>query len=92
MANNRIYLRCLGCGEVLYLGKSSLAGFCYASYDGIPLERKLNKFYDEHNYCNKPKVKDPLEYDEKQFPVPDDCDGYDGLFDIVYEFPMKEGE
>jgi hypothetical protein len=85
MANNRIYLRCRGCGDVLYMGKSFLEGFYYLSYDGIPLERKLNDFYDEHNYCDKPKHRALPVYDEKAFPLPEDCSVMDGCFDIVYE-------
>lgn len=85
MANNRIYLRCCGCGNTLFLGKSFLFGYYYCSYDDTPLERKLNQFYKEHNYCDYPKTKPPFVYDEKAFPLPEDCSGMDGCFDIVYE-------
>jgi hypothetical protein len=85
MANNRIYLRCCGCGATLFLGKSYLGGFYYTQYCEKPLERQLNDFYEEHNYCTHPKVEPPLPYDEKVFPLPDDCSEMDGCFDIVYE-------
>ena len=85
MANNRIYLRCRGCGEVLFLGKSYLGGFYYPSYDDVPLERRLNDFYEKHNYCSNPKHGGFIPYDEKAFPMPEDCSGCDGSFDIVYE-------
>ncbi len=51
MANNRIYLECAGCGDVLYLGKHFCKEFYYESYDDISLEDKLNKFYEKHAYC-----------------------------------------
>ena len=91
MANNRIYLRCRGCGEVLFLGKSYLHGFWYESYNGTPLERKLNDFYDDHNYCSRPKKEGPFAYDEKAFPLPDNCSGWDGCFDVVYEDALMGG-
>lgn len=85
MANNRIYLRCRGCGEVLFLGKSYLGGFYYTSYDDAPLERRLNDFYEKHNYCENPKYSGIVPYDKEAFPLPEGCDGCDGSFDIVYE-------
>ena len=85
MANNRIYLRCRACGETLYLGKTYLCGFFYMDYDDSSLVRKLNDFYLKHNYCGRQKIKELLPYSEEEFPLPEDCDGYDGSFDIVYE-------
>ena len=85
MANNRIYLRCRGCGEVLYLGKSYLGGYYYQNHSGSSLVELLNEFYDAHNYCGRSKVSGNTAYDEKAFPLPEDCDGCDGSFDIVYE-------
>ena len=83
MANNRIYLRCRGCGACLYLGGSNLGGYYYDNYHG-PLDSKLNSFFADHNYCENEKPK-YTPYDEENFPMPDDCDGCDGSFDIVYE-------
>lgn len=86
MANNRIYLRCRGCGNVLFLGKSYLDGFYYPCNTDVSLERQLNDFYEEHNYCAQPKVPEEHSfYDIEAFPMPDDCGGCDGSFDIVYE-------
>ena len=52
MANNRIYLKCKACGKELYLGKHFLSAFYYVNYDETTsLEEKLNKFYDEHEWC-----------------------------------------
>lgn len=78
MANNRIYLRCNGCGKTLFLGKSYLSGYFYENYDRLrdpkspSLERKLNEFYDEHTYCGNARG--------------------DGDFSIEYEFPLDEVE
>lgn len=55
MANNRIYLRCKGCGATLFLGKSFLRGYYFDRYGGPPLEDRLNEFYETHNYCDLPK-------------------------------------
>ena len=84
MANNRIYLRCKGCGDTLFLGKTFLRGYYWDPYGGKPLEDRLNEFYDKHNYCMNPKS-DRTPYDEHLFPLPDGFDGCDGAFDIVYE-------
>ena len=91
MANNRIYMRCRGCGAVLFLGKSNYGGYWYDSYRGLPLERKLNDFYEEHNYCDKVPTNGPWPYDEEYFPMPKDCGGCDGCFDIVYEDGLTSG-
>lgn len=84
MANNRIYLRCKGCGDTLFLGKTFLRGYYWDPYGGKPLEDRLNEFYDKHNYCMNPKS-ERTPYDEHLFPLPDGFDGCDGAFDIVYE-------
>lgn len=55
MANNRIYLKCRGCGEAFFLGKRVHSGYYIADYPefkGIPLKDRLNDFYDRHYYCN----------------------------------------
>lgn len=87
MANNRIYLRCRQCGEVLFLGKSFCEGYYYRDYSKtpLPLEKKLNDFYDVHTYCDREKTEAPFKWDEKCFHMPDDCFESDGSFDIVYE-------
>ena len=54
MANNRIYLKCKCCGKTLFLGKRLGGGYYisdYACYNGVPLEDRLNRFYDEHAFC-----------------------------------------
>lgn len=84
MANNRIYLRCKGCGATLFLGKTFLQGYYWEDYGGGPLQDRLNDFYDTHNYCDCPKA-ESKPYDEKLFPMPVGYEGCDGAFDIVYE-------
>ena len=83
MANNRIFMRCRGCGECLYLGSTYFGGY-QITKSAEPLEDKLNAFFKRHNYCDLPKVSIPA-YDENAFPLPEDGHGYDGAFDIVYE-------
>lgn len=53
MANNRIYIRCKGCGEELYLGKHfGVDSFYYNNYNSDKtLEEKLNAFYEKHAWC-----------------------------------------
>lgn len=48
MANNRIYLTCLECGEQICIGKSFCEGAYYKNYSDIPLEDRLNDFYEKH--------------------------------------------
>ena len=84
MANNRIYLRCKQCGDVLYLGKTFSGGYSYTDYDNINLVEKLNEFYGKHEFCieelnnnsYEPKLK---EKEERVF-------HYENQFDICYEF------
>lgn len=55
MANNRIYLRCNGCGKEFFLGKRFGGGFYYENYhkESGTLEKQLNKFYEEHESCGE---------------------------------------
>ena len=85
MANNRAYMRCRRCGAVLFIGKSYLRGFYYTEGKPGELAEAMNRFYDEHNYCGRPKVSGHRDYDEEAFPMPEDCDICDGSFDLVYE-------
>jgi hypothetical protein len=54
MANNRLYLRCIACGDKLFLGKHYMGGFFYDNYhpENGTLEEQLNDFYDKHSWCN----------------------------------------
>lgn len=94
MANNRIYLRCKGCGETLFLGKCFGDGyFWHDYYEGKKgsLADQLNRFYDEHTWCEKEKVKPPYPFDEELFPIPDGFSACVGAFDIVYECDWGTG-
>ena len=54
MANNRMYLRCKACGEMIFLGKRLVDGYWIQQYPQWekPFMDMLNDFYDEHTYCN----------------------------------------
>ena len=55
MANNRLYLRCRGCGKQFFLGKRLSGGYWaseYHAYNGVPMTDRLNNFYDEHECCS----------------------------------------
>lgn len=63
MANNRMYLRCKKCGEVLFLGKTYLDGYytCDDYYkNNVDLTEAFNEFCDNHKWCSK-------EYNEEKF-------------------------
>ena len=77
MANNRIYLKCNVCGEMLYLGKSFAMGYYWENYGKLngdpnspPLEDRLNEFFEKHTYCNN--------------------EGNDGDYSIEYESPFRD--
>ena len=87
MANNRIYLRCKQCGDVLYLGKTFGSDYHYNNYSEENLENKLNAFYSEHSYCMddlKQNIFEPI-LDESK-----DRYSYDNQYDICYEFYEEE--
>ena len=50
MANNRLYIRCKQCGEVIYLAKHFGGSLHTADYNGDFID-KLNDFWEEHCYC-----------------------------------------
>ncbi len=50
MANNRMFVRCRVCGEIIMIGK------CYGGSYYTPdknLNEALDKFFEEHAYCSK---------------------------------------
>ena len=53
MADNRLYLRCSVCGDLLFLG--SRLGICY-SIEENDLSEKLNEFYKKHEDCQFEKI------------------------------------
>ena len=52
MANNRIYIRCKACGQLLPLGKRYLSEYFYQCNDKADLYDRLNDFYLGHIFCN----------------------------------------
>ncbi|MBO7668977.1 MAG: hypothetical protein J6S60_00170 [Oscillospiraceae bacterium] len=54
MANNRIYLKCAGCGAEFFLGKRYGDGYFYVNYHEAQgdLGRQLNDFFDAHAFCH----------------------------------------
>ena len=89
MANNRIYLRCKQCGDVLYLGKTFSSCYYYANYTNENLEEKLNKFYEKHEFCMEDLKENCYEpkLDETK-----DRYSYDNQFDICYEICYEESK
>lgn len=83
MANNRIYLRCKQCGDVLYLGKTFSSTYYYDNYGGKDLKEKLNDFYEKHSYCYS-ELEDNIY--EPKLDESKDRYSYDNQYDICYEF------
>lgn len=54
MANNRLYLCCLNCGETLFLDRSD--GEQY--YIGEDRRTEINKFLEEHAFCQSGRIAD----------------------------------
>lgn len=47
MANNRLYIRCLNCGELVFVSKNF--GMPWQIFESdLP---RLNKFFEEHAWC-----------------------------------------
>ena len=82
MANNRIYLRCRTCGNILFLGKCYSDGYYYTNYHNSDLETELNDFYTKHAFCNEPLNKDDIKYIDTPFKK---TDSYYNRFEIAYE-------
>ena len=90
MANNRIYLRCKNCGDGIFLGKCFGAGYFTNDryYGDNTMIEKLNQFYEDHTFCDKPLNKDMIEYLEPKFRKEDVyCENQ---FEIAYEYYREE--
>lgn len=48
MANNRLYIRCMQCGETVAIAKH----FAGALYTYETIEEDLDAFFEKHNYCS----------------------------------------
>lgn len=88
MANNRIYLRCKTCGDVLFLGKCFGEGYYYCNYNNSNLEKELNDFFEKHNWCINDIV-EHADFFEPKIKFTDEVNN-ENRFDICYEFYKEE--
>jgi hypothetical protein len=51
MANQRMYLKCRGCGEKILLSKHMVADPISCWFISDDIGEILNDFVDKHNYC-----------------------------------------
>ena len=51
MANDRMYIRCKGCGDLHFLAKELGDGY-YTTHEGEELRRGLDDFFDRHKCCH----------------------------------------
>lgn len=88
MANNRIYLKCNGCGGLLFLGKRFSDGYWWHNYgkdnhiedeDNRPLEDRLNNFFDIHELCGIQEDGFTLDHFSISYEMDDDFVYIDGL-------------
>lgn len=79
MANNRMFIRCKQCGEILGIGKTMSDGY-YLSNKNILND--LNTFYGQHNWCNKEKNMSDISYCDTPLGIDDHNDNN---FEIAYE-------
>jgi len=84
MANNRMYIRCKECGEILFIGKTMSDGY-YLSNENI--YNDLNSFYEQHNWCSKEKNLSDINYCGTPLGIEDHNDNN---FEIAYEFENNE--
>lgn len=84
MANNRMYLRCKNCGDILLLGTTMSNG--YGTFDK-EIYYKLNAFYDNHNFCDKDKNINEILYCDTPLGK---YNHNDNIFEIAYEIEHKE--
>ena len=54
MANDRMYIRCKGCGELHYLAKCYDDGY-FTTHEGEELRQGLDDFFDRHKWCYRDK-------------------------------------
>lgn len=53
MANNRLYIKCNRCGELLFVGKHFGGSWSVNCYDGVTFDKKFSEFLFEHYiYCS----------------------------------------
>jgi hypothetical protein len=83
MADNRMYLRCRGCGEELFLGKRIGIGYYWYNYG------KENNASHADDPTWKKQDERPFEYRLNQFYEDHELCGEDGFdcFELYYESP-----
>lgn len=54
MANDRMYIRCKGCGDLHYLAKCYDDGY-FTTHEGEELRQGLDDFFDRHKWCYRDK-------------------------------------
>ena len=86
MANNRIFLKCDGCGKTLFLGKRFSAEYYWVNYG------KHNNQNNRFTIGYTPQSEEPLEERLNQFFEDHALCGDKGFdhFSIGYEFPPTE--
>lgn len=84
MANNRIYIRCKKCGEIVHIGSHTMTAYNWSRIDkSYHLEDLLNDFYEEHCFCNKELNEEAL----KMLDTPlGKYENWDNNFEIAYEY------
>ncbi|MDO5003595.1 MAG: hypothetical protein Q4E39_05160 [bacterium] len=85
MANNRMYIRCKQCGEILFIGKTMSDGY-YLSNKNI--YNDLNCFYSQHNWCSKEKNLSDINYCDTPLGI---NEHNDNRFEIAYEIENNKG-
>lgn len=97
MANNRIFLRCKTCGDVLFMGKSFGGSYfqdnVYFAKDtkiDAPNEpdaflNALNEFYEKHCFCEEEPNETYKDYLEPKWQKREPKN-YENRFEIAYEF------
>lgn len=80
MANNRLYLCCLNCGETLFLDKN----FGEQYYISDDRRKEINRFLEEHAFCKAGRIADGGD-----FALMDEFDRED-LLEKLHETKAKE--
>lgn len=93
MANNRIFLRCRGCGAGFNLGKTFAEGYSRGRYTGeADLLTELNNFYEKHTFCRyrNEDAEDDIQFLSPKFKHTNyhEENGYE----IAYETYYDEGD
>ena len=88
MANNRIYLKCDGCGGTLFLGKRFVRAYYWMNYGKINNDNNRAEPKINYKYQDETELEDRL----NQFFADHEFCGFKGLdhFSITYDVPPSE--